>query len=213
MSPKPPSLRLYHHPLTRAALTVWMLEELGAPYELIHVDLAQGEHLVGPVRERNRMTKVPVLVDGEVTVVENAAIAMYLADKYAPGRLAPALDAPERAAYLRWCVFPSAVIEPCCMATSAKWEAVPSRVGWGDMDRMIATLEEEALAEGPYLLGEMFTMADVLMGLTLRWMISFKMLQARPAFTDYIARLEARPALKAADAKNDALKAEHVPGA
>lgn len=206
-------LKLYHHPRTRAAMTLSMLEELGEPYELIHVDLQKGEHLKGPLRERSRMSKVPVLIDGEVTVVENAAIAMYLADKYAPGRLAPALDAPERAAYLRWCVFPSAVIEPCCMATSATWDFVPGRVGWGDMGRLITTLEEEALAQPPYLLGDMFTMADILMGLTLRWMVNFNMIQARPAFTDYIARLEERPAMKAADAKNDALKAEHLPGA
>ena len=205
------ALKLYHHPLTRAALTVWMLEEVGEPYELVHVDLQKGEHLTGPVKDHNRMTKVPVLLDGDVTVCENAAIALYLGDKYALGRLAPALDAPERAAYLRWCVYPATVIEPCCMATSAKWPFTPGRVGWGDMDRMIATLEEEALNNGRYLLGDMFTMADIVMGLTLRWMVSFKMLEARPSITDYIGRLEERPALQQSDTKNKALAAEHVP--
>jgi glutathione S-transferase len=210
------SLKLYHHPQTRAAQVVWMLEELidlerlPGGYDLIHVDLQKGEHLKGAVKEHNKMSKLPVLVDGDVTVVESAAIAMYLADKYAPGQLAPALEAPARAAYLRWCVYPAAVIEPCCMATSAKWPFTPGRVGWGDMDRVIATLEQEALARGPYLLGEQFTMADVLMGVTLRWMVSFKMMEPRQAVTDYIARLEERPALKRADEKNNAIIAAHA---
>jgi glutathione S-transferase len=96
------------------------------------------------------------------------------------------------------------------MATSAKWPFTPGRVGWGDMDRVIATLEQEALARGPYLLGEQFTMADVLMGVTLRWMVSFKMMEPRQAVTDYIARLEERPALKRADEKNNAIIAAHA---
>ena len=138
------------------------------------------------------MAKVPVLLDGDVTVCENAAIALYLGDKYAPGRLAPSLDSPARAAYLRWCVYPAIVVEPCCMAASGGWDVAASRAGWGDMDRMIATLEEEALHQGEYVLGEMFSMADIVLGATLRWMMDFKMLEQRPAFVAYVERRRAR---------------------
>jgi len=135
-------------------------------------------------------------------------IGMYLADRYALGRLAPALDDPARAAYLRWCVFPAAVIEPGAMAKRSGWEFKPGQVGWGSFDSMVQTLEQ-GLARGPWLLGDRFTMADVLVGGTLRYMLRFKMMDATPTFQAYSDRLAARPALQASDATNAAVTSEH----
>ena len=202
------SIVLYHHPFSRAATVVWMLEEVGVPYELRFVDLTKGEQKGESVRGLNPMGKLPVLVDGEAVVTETAAIGLYLADRYAPGRLAPALDDPARGAFLRWCFYAPSVVEPGCLAHAAKWEFRPGQAGWGSWEELLATVES-GVTPGPWLLGDRFTMADVILGATLRWMLMFKMIEARPAFTAYASRLEARPALQAATARNQAVIAEH----
>lgn len=197
---------LHHHPFSRASNVVWMLEEIGIDYELRYVDLAAGAHKRPEILALNPMGKVPILEDGDVVVTESAAIGLYLADRYAPGRLAPALDDPARGPYLRWSLFAPSVIEPGAAGRSAGWEYQESRVGWGNHDAMLTTME--SAIRGPFLLGDMFSMADVIFGGTLRFMLQFNMVEARPAFTAYAERLAARPALQRADARNAAVIAE-----
>jgi glutathione S-transferase len=201
------AITLYHHPFSRAATVVWMLEEVGVPYQLAFVDLMTGAHKAEGFLAKNPMGKLPTLDDDGTLVTETAAIGLYLADHYAAGRLAPALDDPARAPYLRWSVFAPSVIEPAAMAKLAGWEVKASQAGWGTYDAMVASVEA-AIGDGPFLLGERFTMADVIFGGTVRYMLRFKMIDARPRLVDYVARLEARPTLQAADAKNAAVIAE-----
>lgn len=202
------SITLYHHPYSRAAAVIWQLEEVGVPYDLAFVDIMTGQHKSADHLARNSMGKLPVLVDGDAVIAETAAIAVYLADRYALGRLAPALDDPDRGPYLRWCFYSPSVIEPACAAHAAKWEARASAVGWGSFESVMDTLTG-ALATGPWLLGERFTMADVIVGATLRYMLRFKMIEPVPALTAYVERLSARPALVAADARNSEIAVAH----
>jgi glutathione S-transferase len=201
------SVVLYHHPWSRAANVIWMLEEVGVPYTLRYVDIMAGEQKSPELLALNRMGKLPVLTDGEAVVSETAAIAMYLGDRYASGRLAPALDDPARGAYLRWCVYPASVIEPGAMARAGGWTYKPGQAGWGSYEDILDTLER-GVGAGPYLLGDRFTMADTLVGGSLAWMLRFKMIEARPAFEAYVERLAQRPARAAADRKNAAITAE-----
>lgn len=204
------SITLYHHPWSRAANVVWMLEEIGVDYELAFVDFPKGATKAPAFVALNPMGKLPVLVDGDTVVTESAAIALYLADRYAPGRLAPALDDPARGAYLRWTLFAPSVIEPGTMAKQNGWEQKASQVGWGEYDAMVRAIED-AVTPGPFLLGERFTMADVVFGGTLRWVLMVKSLEAKPSFVAYAERLAARPALLRADAKNaEVMKAHGV---
>jgi len=202
------TITLYHHPFSRAAGTVWALEELGQPYELKFVDLMKGAHKGPDVVALNPMGKLPVLTDGDVVVTEAAAIALYLADRYASGRLAPALDDPRRGTYLRWSLFGSAVIEPGTMAKSRGWDFKPSQAGWGEYEAMIASMEF-ALAGKDFILGDTFSMADVIYGGTVRYMLMFKSIEERPSFKAYVDRLNQRPALQRADAKNRAVMEAH----
>ena len=199
---------LYHHPFSRAAGVVWMLEELGVPYELRFVDIMQGGQKAPDVLALNPMGKLPIVVDGETVVTESAAIGLYLADRYSPGQLAPRIDDPARATYLRWSLFAPSVIEPGALAKAANWTFKPSQAGWGDYESMLRAMEA-AVSRGSFLLGERFSMADVIFGGTLRFMLRFKMLEARPAFVAYTERLDARPALQRADARNLAVAKEH----
>jgi glutathione S-transferase len=200
-------LRLYYHPFSRAATVVWMLEEVGEPYDVEFVDLMKGEHKRPELVALNAMGKIPILVDGDAAISETAAIGMYLADRYRPGELAPTITDPARGAYLRWCVFSPSVIEPSCMAHSAGWTFNAGSAGFGNHDTMLDTLER-GIGEGPWLLGERFTMADVIVGATLMYMLQFKMIEDRPRFVAYTERLSARPAAVAAQRYNDDARAQ-----
>lgn len=192
------AITLYHHPFSRAANVVWMLEEIGISYELQYVDLRKGEQKSPSILALNPMGKLPILVDGDAVATESAAIGIYLADRYAPGRLAPPVDSPDRATYLRWSFFAPTVIEPCTVAKAAGWHYKPAQAGWGDHDSMLNAMES-ALTGRDYLLGSTFSMADVIFGGTVRFMLRFQMLEPRPVFAAYAERLSARPAAQRTD--------------
>jgi glutathione S-transferase len=202
------SIVLYHHPFSRAANTVWMLEEVGVPYTLHFVDLTSGQHKSPEILALNPMGKLPILTDGSTVVTESAAIGLYLGDRYAAGRLAPKLDDPKRGVYLRWSLFAPSVIEPGLMAKAAGWTYKEGQAGWGNFDAMIAALQA-ALANGDYVLGDQFSMVDTIFGGTLAYMLQFKMLEPLPVFTAYAERLRARPALQRANARNASVMEEH----
>lgn len=199
---------LYHHPFSRAAHTVWMLEEVGAAYELRFVDILAGAQKSPELLALNPMGKIPILVDSDSTVVtENAAIALYLADRYAYGRLAPKVDDMARGPYLRWSFFAPSVVEPGTLAKTSGWAFRDSQAGWGSFDAMLSTLES-VVRDREYVLGDAFSMADVVLGGTLRYMLAFKSIEPRPAFTAYAERLGARPALQRAEERNAAVRRE-----
>lgn len=199
---------VYHHPWSRAASTVWMLEEIGVEHELRFVDIMAGQQKSPELLALNPMGKLPIVTDGDVVMTESAAIGLYLADRYAPGRLAPALDDPARGPYLRWSLFAPSVIEPGAMAKQAGWPVREGQAGWGSFDAMLGAMES-AIAGRSYILGDAFSMADVIFGGTIRYMLMMKMIEPRPAFTAYAERLGERPALQRADARNAAIAAEH----
>ena len=200
-------IRLHYHPFSRASGTLWALEEAGVAYDLAVVNILQGEQKSPALLAVNPMGKLPTLVDGDVVVTEAAAIALYLADRYAPGRLAPALDDPRRGAYLRWSFFAPGVIEPAVMAKAGHWEVREVSAGWGNHASMLAAAHS-AIAGRSFVLGEAFSMADVVFGGTLRYMLEFKLLEPTPDFQAYVDRLNARPAYQRAMARNLAMRKE-----
>jgi glutathione S-transferase len=202
------SITLYHHPFSRASTVVWMLEEVGVPYELRWVDMMKGEQKSAEIVALNPMGKLPILTDDGLVVTEVAAIGLYLADRYAAGRLAPALDDPARGTYLRWSFFAPSVVEPGSMAKAAAWDFKPGQAGWGDHAAMIDAMAS-AVTGRDFILGAQFSMADVVFGGTLRYMLGFGMLEPQPVFTAYVDRLNERPALQRAEARNAAVRREH----
>ena len=202
------SIVLFHHPFSRAAGSVWQLEEVGVEHELRFVDIMAGAQKSPEIRAINPMGKLPILKDGELVVTEAAAIGLYLADRYAPGRFAPAADDPARGTYLRWSLFAPSVIEPAVMSKRSGWEVQPQTAGWGEYDAVLDSIEH-ALEDREFVLGDRFSMADVIFGGTLRYLLRVEAIDARPAFVAYAERLSARPALRRADERNAAIAAEH----
>lgn len=199
------AITLYHHPYSRAVSVVAMLECVGVDYNLERVDMLKGEHKSEKLLALNPMGKLPILVDGDVVLTEAAAIGLYLADRYAAGTMAPALDDNRRGAYLRWSLYAPSVVEPAAMAHMEKWKVNPQSAGWGTIESVHATLEH-AVANGPWILGDMFSMADVILGGTIRYMLSRKTLEARPSLVAYCERYGAHPSIQ----KSDAMQAEFL---
>ena len=201
-------LTLYHAAPSRSSIVRWMLEELGEPYDLHVVNLARGEqHQPGHLAV-NPMGKVPALRHGDAVVTEVAAICTYLADEFPRARLNVPVGDPRRGSYLKWLFFGPSCIEPAMTDRAFPRQEQPRRgmLGYGDFDTVMEVVAK-AVEPGPYLLGEQFTAADVIVGSTLRWGLMFGLLPTRPEFIAYVGRLEQRPALQRAVAADQKLAA------
>lgn len=192
-------MRLYWAPRTRSFTALWMLEEAGQPYERVLIDITTGAQKSAEYLAINPMGKVPALKDGDATLAEAAAICAYIAERYPEVKLAPAVGDPRRAKYLQWLFFAPGCIEPAMVQVATKLEMNPVAAGWGEVARVVDVLDQ-ALAKGPWILGEDFSAADVVIGSALNFSVRlFKMLPSRPSFDAYIGRCVARPAFQRAE--------------
>jgi glutathione S-transferase len=193
-------MKLYWAPRTRSLRALWVLEEAGVPYERVRLDLSAGEQKSAEFRAINPMAKVPALTDGPVAVAESGAICAYVAEAHPGGGLAPPVGDPARARYLQWLFFSPGCVEQSFLAKSANVSIRQEAAGFGDFDRVFDVLEA-AVANGPWLLGERFSAADVMIGLDLHFGIDiFKLVPSRPVLRAYVDRCLARPALQRAKA-------------
>jgi glutathione S-transferase len=200
------TLTLYHASPSRSSITLWMLEELGQPYDIHRLDLTKGENLEPAYLAVNPMGKVPALRHGDVVITEGAAICTYLADEFPAAKLNVPVGDPRRGIYLKWLFFGPSCIEPAVIDRAAPRKEEPRRamLGYGDFDTTMNTVAA-AVEKGPWILGEQFTAADVTIGATIRWGMMFKLIPERPEFTAYAARIAARPAAQRAEQKDKAM--------
>jgi glutathione S-transferase len=193
-------MKLYWAPRTRSLRAVWVLEEVGVPYERVRLDISAGEQKSAEFRAINPMAKVPALTDGTLAIAESGAICSYVAEAHPEAGLAPPVGDPARGHYLRWLFFSPGCVEQAFLVKSANVSVRQEAAGFGDFDRVFDVLEA-AVATGPWLLGERFSAADVMIGLDLHFGIDiFKLVPSRPALRAYVDRCLARPALQRANA-------------
>jgi glutathione S-transferase len=195
---------LHYSIASRSITALWMLEELGLPYRLVDRDLRGGKNSAPDYLRINPMGQVPTLQIGSVTISENPAICIYLADRYGYGSLAPRIEEPDRGAYLTWLVYSTAVLEPATALNDARIDhgakgPPPWGANWGRTDDAVRVLAE-ALKGLDYLLGSRFSAADVMLGSAIGIRLFAGMLPREPALVAYSERLEARPARKRAGA-------------
>ena len=196
-----PIVKLYWSAGSRAVRAVWMLEEAGLPYEKVVVDLGSPERSP-ELLAASPMGKVPALEDGAVRMWESAAICMYVADRYAAGRLAPTAHDPDRGPYLQWMFFCPGSVEPASAEREAGRLNVPRVNGWGDFDKMIDSWER-GLAGGPWMLGDRFSAADVVLGSSAVAMRNAGTLPRSAVLDTYADRCLARKAYRRALAAED----------
>ncbi|RUP09385.1 glutathione S-transferase family protein [Hyphomicrobium sp.] len=201
-----PKLVHYHAPQTRSFAIRWLLEELGSPpHELKVLNMKKGEHKTPEYLAINPMGKVPAITHGGIPVTEVGAIAIYLADLFPEAKLAPPIGDTARGTYLRWIVFNHGAIEPAITDHWRKIEpSMASSLSYGTYDDTVNALLG-AVGKGPFILGDRFSAADVVIGSAVRWMTLFKLLPEKPEFSSYIERLTSRPAFKSALAKDEEL--------
>lgn len=198
----------FHSPNSRSGGTRILLEELGAPYELVALNMKAGEQRQKHYTAVNPMGKVPAILHQGALITEQPAVFIYLADLFPEKGLAPAIGNPLRGPYLRWMVFYGSCFEPALVDKAMKRDpAQPATSPYGDFDTMFKTLTDQ-LAKGPYILGEKFSAADVLWGTALNWTTMFKIVEATPLIQSYIDRVKSRPAAAKARAMDDQLAAE-----
>ncbi len=191
-------MKLYWCERTRAVRAAWMMEELGAPYELVRIDIRNEQSRADPAfRAASPMGKVPALEDGAVRIWDSGAICAYLADQYPAAKLAPPIGSPDRGPYLMWLMYTNSVIEPAMGEKAAGMPKNPVTYGWGGWNEMLSVLRS-ALARGPWILGERFYAADVLLGSSCYFMRQFKMIADEPVLFAYADRCAARPAFQRA---------------
>jgi glutathione S-transferase len=201
-------LTLYHAAPSRSSVTRWMLEEVGEPYDIHLLSLSKGDNRAPDYLAVNPMGKVPALKHGDVVITEGAAICTYLADEFPRAKLNVPVGDPRRGQYLKWLFFGPGCIEPAITDRAFPRKEEPRRgmLGYGDFDTVMNVVAK-AVAGDPYLMGEQFTAADVVIGSGLRWAMAFKLLPERPEFVAYVGRLTVRPALQRADAADKELAA------
>ena len=204
-----PDITLYHASPSRSSIVLWMLEELGQPYDIKLVTLSAGDNMKPDYLAINPMGKVPALKHGDTVITEAAAICTYLADEFPAAKLNIPVGTPRRGIYLKWLFFGPSCIEPAVIDRAAprKEEARRGMLGYGDFDSVMNVVAQ-AVAKGPWLMGEQFTAADVIIGAQIRWGMMFKMIPPRQEFLDYAARIAARPAAQRAEAKDKELGAK-----
>jgi glutathione S-transferase len=200
---------LHHAAPSRSSTALFMIEELGAPYELRLLDLQAGEQLKPAFLAINPMGKVPTIEHNGGVITEVGAICTYLADAFPAAGLAPPIGDPLRGPYLRWMFFQGNCLEPAIIDHALKRE--PGRRGmmpYGDYETAVGVIEK-AVEKGPWFLGARYSAADVYVGSAIAWGLQFKLLPERDAFKRYVARLAERPARQRAiaiDAKITATK-------
>lgn len=193
-------LTLVHAPRSRSTRFLWLLEELGAPYEIMRVDIRRnnGSGSRDP-RNPHPHGQVPALLDGDALVTESAAIALYLTDKFPNAGLGPTLSDPLRGPYLTWLAYYAGVLEP---VVTNHWKGRTAtdegdKAAYEALDERLRTTLERT----PWLLGDKFTAADILFVSLLQF--ARQMLPPHAVYDDWLARANARPALARALAKDD----------
>ncbi len=192
-------MKIYWSPRTRSFASLWALEETGMPYESVQLDTANDAHKTPDYLAVNPMGKVPALSDGDAAMGEGAAIIAYIAEKYPDAKLAPPIGDPKRARYLQWLFFGPSCIEPAIMQAFLKFDVPTATASWGSTGQTFDVLDK-AVETGPYLLGEDFSAADIVIGSGINFAVRiFKMIPTRPSFERYLDAISARPAFKAAE--------------
>jgi glutathione S-transferase len=209
-------ITVHHLTNSRSQRILWLLEELGLPYEITHYQRDPSTQLAPPeLKTVHRLGKSPVITDGQRTLAESGAIVEYIVSEYGQGRLIPATGTDERWRYTYWLHFAEGTAMPPLVMTLLFGE-IPKRMPalLRPIGRMIDTgvqkgflrptmeaqlaLMQDALADGGWFAGSVFTAADIMMSFPLETANFHFGLTSHPLLMDWLQRIHHRPAYQAA---------------
>lgn len=197
-----PRLTLYGCANSRSLRAAWALEEAGAEYDYTGVALRRGEGRKPSYLRVNPGGKVPALDVGGEVITESAAIVTWVGDRFPQSGLTPAAGTLERARHDQWCAFAISELEQplwtiakhrFALPAQRRLPAIEETAAWefGVACRVLA----HALKGRPYILGERFDGADILLAHTLAWARSARVPVAPESLMEYAQRCLARPAV------------------
>ena len=210
-------MKLYGYRNGRTLRALWALEEVGAQYEYVEVDLFGGEGRQPWFLEINPGGKVPVLDDEGAIVTESAAICMHLAEKFPASRLLPPAGTPERTECYKWISFILTELDAPLWTIAKHRFALPSErrvppvietAGWEF--RTSIKLLAAAVEQGRYLVGGRFSVADILAGHIVLWARSAR-LSTGNALDRYVEDLQKRDAFARARSRGDTTASQSHP--
>lgn len=194
-------LTLYHAPQSRSSRILWLLEELGADYEIVYTDIPRMDGTgANDPNNPHPDKKVPALVHKGALITELAAITIYLADLFPEAGIGPKIGDPDRGPYLTWLAYYAGVIEP---VVHFQFFELGDHAGLARTFRGRAEMDArilDALSASDYIAGDRFTAADVIIasfGHFLR-----DMMPEGDVVDAYLERCGARAALAVAQAKD-----------
>ena len=217
-------ITVHHLNNSRSQRVLWLLEELGLPYEIKKYQRDAKTMLAPPeLLAVHPLGKSPVITDAGLVVAESGAIVEYLVERYGNGRLAPAPGTPQRLAYRYWMHFSEGSAMPplllklifdrvaqAPMPFFAKPIArgictkVLERMVLPNLKRQLDFMEAE-LGKAAWFAGDEFSAADIQMSFPLEAAAQRAGLDAsRPTLMAFLKRIHARPAYKAALARGGA---------
>ena len=200
---------VHHLNNSRSQRILWLLEELGAPYEIVRYQRDAVTNLAPPeLKAVHQLGKSPVITDGKLTIAESGAIIDYLIRKHGGGRLAPPAGSDDHEAYLEWLHYAEgSAMLPLMLLLYTMRLGEAAQPLQGRIDSEIENhlgYVESRLQGRPFLLGESFTGADVQMSFVGEVGRAFGRLANLPALNGWVTRLHERPAFKKALEKGGA---------
>jgi glutathione S-transferase len=196
-------ITLYHRSKTRSSRFIFLLEELGAPYEIKHVVTRTAQGGEPDPANPHPHGKVPAISDDGEVVFESPAIVLYLTDKFPKNGLGPRVGEKKRGTYVSLLAYYGSVLEPAFMSKFMNVTVPRPTAGWVEVEEAMAFIVK-TLSRSPYLLGEKFSAADVLYATTLGMFGQSPMMPKSDVITDYVKRCLDRPAHARAQAKDAA---------
>jgi glutathione S-transferase len=201
-------MKLYCMPRSRSIRPLWLLEELGVPYEFVKLDPSKQENKTPAYLAVHPLGEVPALVDGELTLIESSAICLYLADRFPEKHLAPPPGSTERGPYYQWMIFAEGTVEPVVMEFYKHAQLPEEKKASAHQQEELArhrtrlnevlNVVDAGLNGREFLAGGHFTAADVVMASLLHLANHLKLLDGHPRLVEYVRRHTQRPAVRKA---------------
>lgn len=200
-------IRLYYAAQTRSVWIRMLLEELGAPYELIRLDPRTDDRVKQNYFAIHPLGSFPAIVDEGTAIYESAAIVAYLTEKFPEKNLAPAQGSPARGVFFQWLVYPVATLEPIIRSAIRAKHSIPDPLqaqaalqkAQNEFEKCIVPVRKR-LESSPFIMGSEFSAADIMVAIGVSFGQWIGLVPADGVLSSYINRVKARPAYTRASA-------------